>query len=111
MSRWLMAVVLLAIAGCLAWMLWPRRLAAVPVSNPAVVTIQEATPAQSASAKYMSGLALEDIRPEMVNLITQENGRWVLIFQDGSKREVYPFEIGQLPEQLRFQMEYKRGGS
>ncbi len=59
----------------------------------------------------MSELAPEEIRPEMVSYVTQQNGRWVLSFQDGSKREVYPFEINQLPEQLQFQMRYKRGGS
>lgn len=111
MPRWLIAVVLLGIGGYLIWMLWPRSQATRPVSAPAAVTIQEASPVQTTAGKPMSSLALEEIRPEMVSYMTQQNGRWVLHFQDGSKREVYPFEINQLPEQLKFQMGYQRGGS
>ncbi|GIW36599.1 MAG: hypothetical protein KatS3mg073_0744 [Meiothermus sp.] len=101
----------LAIGIYLVWTLWPRSQSSTPVAAPAAVTIQEASPAQSASAEPMNRLALEEIRPEMVSFISQQNGRWVLNFQDGSKREVYPFEIELLPEQLQFQMNYKRGGS
>lgn len=101
----------LGVGVYLVWMLWPRNQATAPTPKPAVVTIQEASPAQPGAARPMSSLALEEIRPEMVSFITQQNGRWVLNFQDGSKREVYPFEINQLPEQLQLQMNYKRGGS
>lgn len=111
MSRKLVFAIVLAIGAYLAWALWPRNQATAPVPTPAAVTIQEASPAQTATAGSMSNLALEEIRPEMVSFITQQNSRWVLSFLDGSKREVYPFEINQLPEQLRFQMNYKRGGS
>lgn len=110
MPRWLIAaaVVVLGLAG---YLLWPKRQATGPVAAPQGVTIQEATPVQTTSATPMQRLPLEEIRPEMVSYITQQNGRWVLVFLDGSRREVYPFEINLLPEQLRFQMGYERGGS
>ncbi len=111
MSRWLIIFVSLLVVGLVSWLLWPRSQAVRPVQAPAVVTIQEATPAQTGAAQPMRGLALEEIRPEMVSFISQQNGRWVLNFQDGSKRELYPFEVEQLPEQLKLQMTYVRGGS
>lgn len=111
MPRWLVIAVVLGVAGYVAWVLWPRSQATTPVPAPAAVTIQEASPAQTTTTRPMSELAPEEIRPEMVSYMTQQNGRWVLSFQDGSKREVYPFEINQLPDQLQFQMGYKRGGS
>lgn len=111
MTLRIILVLALAVGLYLVWMLWPRSQSTAPAPKPAVVTIQEASPAQSGAARPMGSLALEEIRPEMVSFITQQNGRWVLNFQDGSKREVYPFEINQLPEQLQFQMNYERGGS
>lgn len=111
MTLRIILVLALAVGLYLVWMLWPRGQSTAPAPKPAVVTIQEASPAQSGAARPMGSLPLEEIRPEMVSFITQQNGRWVLNFQDGSKREVYPFEINQLPEQLQFQMNYERGGS
>lgn len=109
MSRWLIAAV--AVLGLAGYLLWPKRQATGPIATPQGVTIQEATPVQTTSATPMQRLALEEIRPEMVSYITQQNGRWILVFLDGTRREVYPFEINLLPEQLRFQMGYERGGS
>lgn len=109
MSRLLIAAV--AVLGLAGYLLWPKRQATGPIATPQGVTIQEATPVQTTSATPMQRLALEEIRPEMVSYITQQNGRWILVFLDGTRREVYPFEINLLPEQLRFQMGYERGGS
>ncbi len=111
MPRWLVIAVVLGMGGLLVWMLWPRSRATVPAPVPGDVTVLEATPSHTTAAKPMSEFTLEEIRPGMVSYVTQQNGRWVLVFQDGSKREVFPFEINQLPDQLQFQMGYKRGGS
>lgn len=110
-TRWLIIALALGIVGFLAWMLWPRSQTSASAPTPAAVTIQAASPAQTAAAQPMSTLMLEEIRSDMVSYFTEQNGRWVLTFLDGSKREVYPFEINQLPEQLQLQMRYKRGGS
>lgn len=106
-----MLIAAVAVLGLAGYLLWPKRQATGPIATPQGVTIQEATPVQTTSATPMQRLALEEIRPEMVSYITQQNGRWILVFLDGTRREVYPFEINLLPEQLRFQMGYERGGS
>lgn len=111
MNRWLIVTLALGIVGFLTWMLWPRSQTSASAPTSAAVTIQAASPAQAATAQPMSTLMLEEIRSDMVSYFTEQNGRWVLTFLDGSKREVYPFEIDQLPEQLQLQMRYKRGGS
>lgn len=111
MQRWIWMVLLIA-AALLVWRLWPRPAPLPNTTTPAPgVAIRQTTPADTIPRASMSQQPLEEVRPEVVSYVSQRNGRWVLHFLDGSSRELYPFELEQLPEQLRWQLEYRRGGS
>lgn len=111
MQRWIWIVLLIA-ATLLVWRLWPAsKVQPTPATPAPDVTIRQTTPAETTPQVTMNQQPLEQLRPEVVSYISQRNGRWVLHFLDGSSRELYPFEVEQLPEQLRWQMEYRRGGS
>ncbi len=117
MSRVIVVLVGLGLlVALLLWGLGPKRQASVqaPPSEPppGTVVLREAAPAQAAQpeAPALARLPLEALQPDMVSYATRQGNRWVLHMVDGSQREVYPFEVAYLPEELRLRLEYEREG-
>lgn len=52
----------------------------------------------------MNSLPLSDLQPDMVDRVEQD----ALVFKDGTKRQVTPSELSQLPGNLRILLEYNR---
>ena len=66
-------------------------------------TAEDAAPAAPLNTRPPSELALTDVKN-----YTTENGVTVLILRDGSKLMVNDFVYEQLPESIRFRLEYQR---
>ncbi|RDI95051.1 hypothetical protein DV704_09330 [Meiothermus sp. QL-1] len=108
MERWLVVLAVLLLG--VLWWLRPREEASAVTSQarPAVL-VEDEDPSSSVPSR-LAEQSLERIAPSTVDYVTRRDGRWVLRFVDGSEREVYPFEVGYLPEEIRLRMDYRRGG-
>ncbi|MCS7059504.1 MAG: hypothetical protein NZ849_04115 [Meiothermus sp.] len=105
------ALVLTVLALAMLLLLWrrPAPEARPPEARPAVV-VQTDTQGQAAPARPLAEEPLERLNPSTVDYTSREGGRYTLHFVDGSRREVYPFELPYLPEGIRYRLQYTRGG-
>jgi hypothetical protein len=46
----------------------------------------------------------------MIQELRERGGRKVLVFTDGSELDPNPYQLSQLPSEVRLRLEYRRGG-
>jgi hypothetical protein len=113
-------VVLVGLAVALVlgvWLLRPKS-PAVSASAPvhqggARLVIEGARPnsVQVASQpSEMRAILPEHITLSMIQELRERGGRKVLVFIDGSELELNPYQLSQLPSEVRLRLEYRRGG-
>ncbi len=111
------------VVGLLLWLVWPKGSttqtaqagppSVVPVRpGPKLVFADNQAPQQPAQSPDLSlnATPLADIKPSMVDAVVQQNGVPVIVFVDGSQLPVDPATYSQLSPDVRFRLDYKRGG-
>jgi hypothetical protein len=66
------------------------------------------TPSQASPIAPMAETAPDRLEPSMISFIRQNAGRKEIVFRDGSTLVVDDFTYRQLPEDVRFRLDYTR---
>jgi hypothetical protein len=88
------------------------RVVAEAAQSVPVVQVSDAAPSEVIKPVVKMNLMLaENITPNFVDHVGEENGIRMIYFSDGSRRNLDDFTLQQLPEATRFSITYSRGSN